>query len=548
MFYIHPCRRRKDAIAYFVRAGLEEGHMRNAGEEFSFLQSVIEIISNTYKFFNLGFEFGHIKEVVRQLAQEGMNVKFAVPKFFSETRFPNFSAIVLRGFVENYPAIIRAIVEVQERGRLSGATENEKKKADKSAGLQCKVYSLKFALTVAGVADSYSLFSKTVNILQKVNMLPHMKFDMFEECREEFQVMSSTVRLQDCPACSELLMEPTPQLPPAETVVDSSTDSEIEEVNSDIVEEVEVSDGKKREDKEDEKPKCKWTLLHRHMLEFQNQGTFRNVQMGSLAADPLRPGTRSANTDERNIQLLGVEGILTNVMTRCKGMSDYLHSGLSKVYNAGDKKMIKSVRVVLDLETRLAELRSNHFAYVSSQHSTEFMMAAEVIDPDFDSKYDVLELKLQYRQHLKNLATITSSTDGDKLSSLEIFKLFLSTEKKLYEGCEAVIDIMTQAAVLITSEGIVEGWISVHEHHNPKYRPLSSETSHAELMIAVNGPEVQNSQTVVEEAMTEYWRKMKTPGLQGGHFVRRSSNIKQYCVSSTVDSLFAKPAKVNFMV
>jgi hypothetical protein len=129
---------------------------------------------------------------VRQLAHEGMNVKFAVPKFFSETCFPNFFAIVLRGFVENYPVIIRAIVEVQERGMLSGATENEKKKADKSPGLQCKVYSLKFALTVAGVADSYSLFSKTVNILQKVNTLPHVKFYMFEKC-QEFQVMSSTV-------------------------------------------------------------------------------------------------------------------------------------------------------------------------------------------------------------------------------------------------------------------------------------------------------------------------------------------------------------------
>jgi hypothetical protein len=220
-------------------------------------------------------------------------------------------------------------------------------------------------------------------------------------------------------------------LPPSPEVhvVDSSTDSEIEEVYRDMVEDVDVSDGNKREDKKDGKPKCKWTLLHRHMFEFQKQGTFRNVQMGSLAADPLGPGTRSANKDERNIQLLGVEGILDNVVTRCKGMSDYLHSGLSKISNAGDKEMIKSVRVVRDRETRLAELRSSHFAHVSSQHSTEFLKASEVIYPDLDSKYDVLELNLQYRQHLKNLATIASSTDSNKRSSLDIFKLLLNTEK-----------------------------------------------------------------------------------------------------------------------
>ena len=184
-----------------------------AGEQFSFLQSTIETISSTYRFFNLGnlsstiwfllhfpgFEYGHLKEVVKQLSQEGMEIKFSVPRFFSETRFPNFSAIVLKGFVENYPAIIRAIVEVQERGMAPGATENEKKKKDKSAGLQCQIYSLKFDLSVVVLADCYSLFSKTVNILQKVNMLPRVKFDLFEECRKELADMSLFVKLEDCP-------------------------------------------------------------------------------------------------------------------------------------------------------------------------------------------------------------------------------------------------------------------------------------------------------------------------------------------------------------
>ena len=333
---------------------------------------------------------------MKQLSQEGMEVKFTVPRFFSETRFPNFSAIVLKGFVENYPAIIRAIVEVQERGMAPGATENEKKKKDKSAGLQCQIYSLKFALSVVVLADCYSLFSKTVNILQKVNMLPHVKFDIFEGCRKELADMSLFVKLEDCPACALLVQPGSSREAQADPEEGSSGDSDIAEIQDSSLHMLGSGEGgseaalrggevecremwqemeqgscpgaageageglgsvpeKRVKATAPDPPKCKWPLLHKSLIEYRDCGTFRHVQMGSLAADPLRPGTRSARGKERDIQLLGVEGILRNVFKRGQDVVDYLHRGLYKVYNAKDRELIGSIRVVLDLEKRVQE-------------------------------------------------------------------------------------------------------------------------------------------------------------------------------------------------
>jgi hypothetical protein len=42
----------------------------------------------------------------------------------------------------------------------------ERKKADTAAGLQSMIYNLKFALTLAGLCDIYSVISRAVQVLQ----------------------------------------------------------------------------------------------------------------------------------------------------------------------------------------------------------------------------------------------------------------------------------------------------------------------------------------------------------------------------------------------
>ena len=150
----------------------------------------------------MGQEFAHFFEVAKDLAAtSGTDLQFKMPCFFSETRFPNYASVVLYGFKENYyPALIGSLVELEETGLLNTATANDVKKADQAAGLLILIYSLEFVFLFSAVCDLFTHFGKFVNILQIVNMLPHEKYDMFEEgCRDKFKEMVDCVDPKSCP-------------------------------------------------------------------------------------------------------------------------------------------------------------------------------------------------------------------------------------------------------------------------------------------------------------------------------------------------------------
>ena len=134
----HFGRRGHDDYDPLHKAGLVDVHMRapEAGAQFKFLEDINEVISNLNNFFNLGMEFHRFLETVKELAEGGLDIKAKLPRFFSDTRFANYSSLVYSGVVENFPAMIRALTEVQEEGSAPGASANEKKKADKCAGIQ----------------------------------------------------------------------------------------------------------------------------------------------------------------------------------------------------------------------------------------------------------------------------------------------------------------------------------------------------------------------------------------------------------------------------
>ena len=86
----------------------------------------------------------------------------------------------------------------------------------------------------------------------------------------------------------------------------------------------------------------------------------------------------------------------------------------------------------------------------------------------------------------------------------------LNTEGELFKGCEAVIGILVQAAAMKSVESVVESWISVLEHHSSKARNLSEDMIETEMIIAINGPAVPHSESVVKESMVKYWGGKKT--------------------------------------
>jgi len=184
------------------KAGLVHAHMlKDKQARFDFINDITESISAVYTMFNMGQEYAHFFAVAKDLAASGVDIKFKLPRFFSDTRFANYSFLVFRGFIENYPAVVKCLVEVQEAALIDTATANNVKKADRAAGLQAAVYSLEFVLTLSAVCDLYSHYAKSVNVLQIVNILPHEKYDIFERGRDKLKEMLDSVEPDNCPCC-----------------------------------------------------------------------------------------------------------------------------------------------------------------------------------------------------------------------------------------------------------------------------------------------------------------------------------------------------------
>ena len=186
------------------KAGLVDVHMRaEPGTKFKFLQEITDAISSVYNMVNMGQEFHHFFTVAKAIAEQGQTgIQFKLPRFFSDTRFANYSHLVFDGFIENWPALIRTLTEVQEAGIGPGATARQALKADKCAGLQALIHCLTFVFLLCGTTDLYSKYSSSVNVLQIVNILPHEKADMFElGCRNKIEEMKNSVNPVDCP-CS----------------------------------------------------------------------------------------------------------------------------------------------------------------------------------------------------------------------------------------------------------------------------------------------------------------------------------------------------------
>ena len=87
---------------------------------------------------------------------------------------------------------------------------------------------------------------------------------------------------------------------------------------------------------------------------------------------------------------------------------------------------------------------------------------------------DEFEWRAQFRlfcEAIEKVEDLKKVSEGE-LTSMEVLRMLLATQNELYKGCEAVIDILIQAALSISVESIVESWISVIEHHSSKSRPL----------------------------------------------------------------------------
>ena len=420
-----------------------------------------------------------------------MEITFRAPRFFSDTRFPNYSYRVFYSFIENYPAIVKVLAEIQEAGQKQGASQRVKDKADIAAGFQSRILNIKFLLQLALICDIYYHFGCSAKILQIVNILPHEKYDMFQSgFRDKLLEMKTSVDPVDC-ACSVFVLQPK-----EEVLVegDLELDSEVEDEDLQTAQEV-----------------CSWPLLHKFIRQYKKDFHVCGVLVPNLEADPPRPGTRQGLQHMLMDRNQGEGGLLRKISENAKAVAAYLYKELEEVYNAEDRRMIKSIREVLDLKAILDQIQDVGAPATAALRTNAFLRAAQHIDPDMYKHCEFrTEWREQHQHFLETLQSINSEVkNSSSLSSMDILVLMLNTEAKRYQGCQLIMHIVTQAATIKSVESVVESWISRLEAHDRKERSLTEDSCQTELMIAVNGPLVQHCRGVVEEAMGAYWRQTR---------------------------------------
>lgn len=165
---------------------------------------------------------------------------------------------------------------------------------------------------------------------------------------------------------------------------------------------------------------------------------------------------------------------------------------------------------------------------------------------DLLTRISAEEMRLQYKEFVRRMEELNEEVDS--LDSTALFSLFLDPQNNLYKGIEAVLAVMANSGLVMGLESVVESWVSVMEHHNNPKRCLSQQRLENELMIAVNGPTVAHCDSVVDEAIDLYWSKAKRVGERGGHWIRKSDNIRSFITSKAVDSLVNEKPEVPFML
>ena len=468
------------------------------------------------------------------MVEEGYDLKCKVPRFFSETRFANFSAKVCNrfrynteninikdkshyfDFRESYPVLVACLEEVKEL--YSNGRSDEKKKAQTADVILKSIYNIKFSLNLAVLCDVYNIYSQIAVLLQKVSTLPHIRYDQFKELLEDYEEMLEHVDIKLCPC---------------------ATFRNISEGDYSI------SD----QHKEDALLVCSWPTLHTDIPTLKETGKIVHVIQGQLVADPLKD-TRIGGRKKEATKLLNGDDIIKAVERRATDLVSHLSSRLEdKVYREKDVKMIKHTRVLLSSRNLMLSVVARGATTVSNLTWEKFLASSQEVDPTLLERTSKEEYRIQFREYVRRLETVARDPTKRELSDMELLELFLQPEHAhLYQDIETVMSVMVRAALIISVESIVESWISTMEDHSSQRRTMGEMLLHEEMVISVNGPKLVHCDSICQEALRDYFKDRINPKERAGHFVRRSQNIENYSVSKSVDNIRKQGPKKNIML
>ena len=403
------------------RGGTVDTAMRKMGK-FSWLSRLTEVVGKAVKFVAWGKEFAHFFRVAQELEQNpDFDFKLYMLAPFSETKFANSAAVVYFKMREEYPALVITLEEVKED--LFNGNSTERGKAEKAGEVQGGIMNYTFCLSLSALVDIYNIFGSISKILQIINLLPHERYQMFQEKMHVFQLMLEHLKPDSCPCRT-----------------------------------VEKGDGGEAV------KECPWPYLHADINEVVNKGKYRGCVLGQLVPDSTC--TREGRRQEARWLEENRESTIEKVLKRADDVVNNLYKGLEeKIYDQAALDMLNHSRRLLNVRSDLEKMKDNSAADLSNLGGKGFKTSAEFFEPDIFKRVTEDELRLQYREYNRKLEHLARKESNLQLDSKQILSLFFDPAKKLYLDIEAVLSVMARACVSQGVEAVVESWVSVMENH-----------------------------------------------------------------------------------
>ena len=428
------------------------------------------------------------------------------PCKFSETKFADHAHEVYDKFRNNFKPLLIVLEKSKER---KDGSSDEKKKAELADEVQGKIFNWLFVLSLSMVTDIYKVYRSISLNLQKIDILPHDKYDTFKALLGKFRKMISSVHYGDCP-CMVLDLE--------------------DKKWKDVQEEV-----------------CSWPRYHTDVNIALDAGTYQGVNIGMMRHEVYR--SRAGSSINSRSLKEKLKEVVEKVDKRRNELLEFIEKGLQeKVYSNHDVMEVENCRKILDVKAQAVKVKEHGLVKISSLHFNTFRSAALFFEPQLDLRVNPPDLRLQWRQYNDVLEEIINQKPN--LSSIDFVKLLINpTNEKYYRGIEGVLSILVRAAVAKGGvESVCESMVSVVEAHTPALRAiLNQRRLEDEIMVAWNGEDIYHCDSIVKEAMETYWAESKHVKDRSGHFIRRSEDIKSYVVSASIDSEKRRPAKLSIM-
>ena len=283
---------------------------------------------------------------------------------------------------------------------------------------------------------------------------------------------------------------------------------------------------------------CVWPTFHSNKTKILSGYLHKDVVISSDRGEtPYFSRAAQKQTKEARKQT-----VLEDVSSKFQHFCQQLYDGLGHVYDADDIKCIEATRKVADLSTLALKLKRRSPALISALESKSFVENAQKLDRNL-KQITKETMRTQYRTFLDRLAELTNHYKESELKetdSKDLIKLFLS-KQKLYSNIECIMQAISVACIKVSVESVAESMISKYTNHATKFRSLNEQTAEDEMMVAYNGPELNECDGILSEALDKYFNG------KPWHFIVKKDDIFKKRQSKTITRIFKRKSKLPFL-